>query len=163
IFLISILPVSAQTGAQIDFSKQVQPIFTESCVGCHKGANAPAGLQLDTPAGLFKGSASGAVVVPGNSKHSLLGQRIADTTGNQMPPGGPLAKDQIQTILTWIDEGAKAEGNAEVSAAPARPRAQQPTFATVSTAAQERQMIDYYCRTCHPGVNGLPLDKMDTA
>src|SRR5580700_3469522 len=98
---------SQQPPSSIEFNQQVQPIFTENCVGCHKGANAPAGLQLDSSSGVLKGSSSGAVVVPGNSKQSLLVQRISDTSGNQMPPAGPLAKDLIRVIADWIDQGAK--------------------------------------------------------
>src|SRR5579862_4334578 len=132
---------SQQPAANVDFNKQVQPIFTEQCVGCHKGSGAPSGLQLDSAAGALKGSSSGAVIVPGNSKQSLLAQRISDTAGNQMPPGGPLAKDQIDTIINWIDQGAKADVNpgelTQASPAPARVRPPLPTITTVATAAQE--------------------------
>src|ERR1019366_4898050 len=81
------LPLAAQQPA-VDFNKQVQPILDTNCTVCHKGNSAPSGLHLDTAAGLMKGSASGAVIVAGKSKDSLLVQRISDTTGSQMPPAG---------------------------------------------------------------------------
>src|ERR1700722_709199 len=105
---ITAINVTAQQPA-VDFNKQVQPILTENCTGCHKGGSAPAGLHLDTAAGLMKGSSSGGVIVPGKSQDSLLVQRISDTTGGQMPPSGPLSKDQIKIITDWVDQGAKAD------------------------------------------------------
>src|SRR5271154_5251199 len=86
--------LAAQQAANaVDFSKQIQPILNTNCTGCHKGSSAPANLRLDSAAGVLIGSDSGQVVIPGNSKDSLLAQRISDTTGEQMPPNGPLSKD----------------------------------------------------------------------
>jgi len=168
--VFALLMAAMELGAQqpvapIDFGKQVQPILTENCAVCHKGANAPAGLQLNSAAGVIKGSNSGAVVVPGNSPQSVLARRISDTSGHQMPPGGSLAKDQIQIIIDWIDQGAKADFTpgdlAQPSRSPARPRAPLPNLSAVNTAAQERAMLDYYCVSCHPGSGGLALDQID--
>ncbi len=52
------------------------------------------------------------MIVPGNAKQSLLVQRISDTTGNQMPPNGPLSAEQIRLITEWVNQGAKTEGAA---------------------------------------------------
>ena len=106
------LPAQQAPAPSVDFVKQVQPIFVGECSGCHRGATAPAGLQLDTVAGLMQGSGSGKVIVPGNAKQSLLVQRVSDTTGNQMPPNGPLSAEQIRLITAWVNEGAKTEGAA---------------------------------------------------
>lgn len=154
---------SQQPAANIEFGKQVQPILTESCAGCHQGASAPAGLQLDSASGLMKGSNSGAVVVTGKSRQSLLVQRISDTGGNQMPPGGALSKDQIRIIADWIDQGAKTDG---VSAPAPAPRPTLPAISKVTSATQERAIVDFYCVTCHKGAGapaGLALDKLDPA
>jgi cytochrome c5 len=155
---------------KLDYGKNVQPIFTANCVGCHKGASAPAGLQLDSAVGVFQGSSSEKVIVPGSSKQSVLAQRISDTTGNQMPPGGPLSKDQIAIITSWIDEGAKADlGTGETRAATAIPPIQSyypPAVTAVTSAAMERSYFESYCMTCHKGPSapaGLQLDKLDTA
>jgi ankyrin repeat protein len=46
-------------------------------------------------------------VVPGSSDNSFLYHRISGNAyGMQMPPTGPLRAEQIQTIKTWIDQGA---------------------------------------------------------
>src|SRR5215471_13731620 len=103
--------LAQQPAGAIDYAQQVQPIFNNNCIGCHKGGSAPANLRLDSAVGVLGGSDSGKVVIPGNSKGSLLAQRISDTTGEQMPPNKPLPKDLIATIVNWIDQGAKADVN----------------------------------------------------
>jgi cytochrome c5 len=152
----------------VNFEKDVQPIFEAKCLTCHSGASAIAGLHLDTAAGVLRGSAEHPVVVPGNSQKSVLAQRVSDTTGNQMPPTEPLSKEQIATIVNWINQGAKANVSAaELAPATApKPRVPPPTFSTVSTAAQERAMLDYYCVICHSGreaPKGLKIDQLDPA
>jgi mono/diheme cytochrome c family protein len=165
ILLVSATQLSSQQtpAPSVDFVKQVQPIFVGECSGCHRGATAPAGLQLDTVAGLMQGSGSGKVIVPGNAKQSLLVQRVSDTTGNQMPPNGPLSAEQIRLITAWVNEGAKTEGAATGTVVT---RKLPPPVSTVTSSAVERTLLDGYCVTCHQGPGapaGLQLDKLDTA
>ncbi len=148
--------------APVEFGKQVQPILDSNCIMCHKGAGAPAGLQLDSAADVMKGSASGGVIVPGKSKDSLLVQRISDTTGNQMPPAGPLSKDQIRIITDWVDQGAKTEVAVQATAAIPPP----PSVASITSATAERSYFQAYCFKCHSGPGaqmGMEIDKLDTA
>ncbi len=161
---------AADSGKAVDFSKQVQPILSTNCTMCHKGGSAPAGLQLDSAAGLMKGSSSGGVIVAGKSKDSLLVQRISDTTGAQMPPTGPLSKDQIKIITDWVDQGAKldvpVEAAAPAPAPAARPVPPPPSVTAIASAAIEHSYFQAYCFTCHSGPSapmGLELDKLDTA
>ena len=48
------------------------------------------------------------VVVAGDSKGSLLAQKIlgTQTRGTLMPPNGKMTADEIQAILDWIAAGA---------------------------------------------------------
>jgi ankyrin repeat protein len=50
--------------------------------------------------------ANGARIIPGNSEASRLYLVLAGRLGVQMPPAGPLSAAQIETIRTWIDQGA---------------------------------------------------------
>jgi mono/diheme cytochrome c family protein len=161
-------PVAAQHS--IDFQRDIQPIFNDNCIACHRGAGAPAGLQLDSAAGVLKGSTARSVIVPGDAQKSILAQRVSDTTGNQMPPGGPLSKEQIAFIVEWINQGAKVPAGpvpvTQAAPAPAKARPALPNIATVTTAAQERAMLDYYCVVCHQGTaapKGLKIDQLDPA
>src|SRR5579871_1695592 len=169
-FLITLLvafasPTLAQQpqSTTVDFSKDVQPILNENCKLCHVGTGAPAGLALDTPEALMAGSASGKVVSPGNSKDSVLVQRITEGT---MPPSAPLSKQQIGTIAAWVDQGAKIEG---LGAAQAAARPANPNFATTAHG----KLMSQYCLGCHnPQAKGfwgtgapvgMELDKLDPA
>ncbi|HMY73081.1 MAG TPA: PSD1 and planctomycete cytochrome C domain-containing protein, partial [Blastocatellia bacterium] len=106
--------VSAQT--QIDFKRDIEPIFAASCNQCHGAKKAGGQLRLDVKAAALKGGIGGAVIVPGNSKQSRLLARIRGEGGEkQMPIGGePLKPEQIELIRRWIDQGAVwPEGDGE--------------------------------------------------
>lgn len=100
--------LSQQTPPAVDFQKEIQPILTRNCQGCHQGGAAPADLRLDSAAALLQGSISGKVIVPGKSAESLLVQRIIDRSGVRMPLNGrPLPDADVALIRAWIDQGAK--------------------------------------------------------
>ena len=166
-FAASVLALAQAPGGSIDYRKDIQPIFDANCTVCHKGATAPGGLRLDSAAGLLHGGSSGKTVVGGNSRESLLAQRLIHSSGNQMPPSGPLPKPEIAAILRWIDQGAKAEVSAADLAAlqqPRRVKRLEPVIREISNSAQERALLDYYCVTCHTGKDapmGLKLDELD--
>lgn len=160
---VTAIDLAAQQ-APVDYNKQIQPILDKNCVECHIGNTAPAQLQLDSAANLAKGSASGGVIVPGNSKDSLLIQRISNTTGNQMPPGGSLSKDDIKTIVEWVDQGAKFPAGQQISIA--APVKFPPTVASITSPTAEHSYFQAYCFKCHSGPNaemGMNIDKLDTA
>jgi mono/diheme cytochrome c family protein len=101
-----VLAVSVRAHAAApDFESQILPIFRTSCAGCHGEKQPQAGLRLDELSGVLKGGTSGAVVAPGNSRGSLLYQRIAATDAKvRMPPAGaPLSPEQVSLIAAWID------------------------------------------------------------
>ena len=165
--VVATMPVSSQQAAgNIDFEKDVQPVLAQNCIVCHKGANAPAGLRLDTAAGVLKGSDAGAVVVPGKSSESSLARRISDTTGNQMPPTRPMPEAQIRTIVEWINQGASANmdpaGLTRDTPVLSAPRGPVPKVTVVTAPAQEQALLDYYCASCHPGSGGVDLKAADT-
>src|SRR5215510_217952 len=93
---------------RIDFKRQIEPIFARSCYQCHGAKKAMGQLRLDGKESALKGELSGAAIIPGDSKHSLLVKRILGE-GNEarMPMGGaPLKPAEIARIRRWIDEGA---------------------------------------------------------
>lgn len=107
--LSACLSLSAQAGGNpaVVFEQKILPVLEKNCFKCHSGDGAQAGLDVRTRAGLLRGGAKGASVIPGDSAKSPLLQRVA--TG-QMPLGSkPLAAADIDLIKQWIDQGAKAE------------------------------------------------------
>ena len=98
----------------MSYSKDVQPIVQANCAECHTGNGAgiqKSGLDMSSYDALMKGTKFGPVIVPGNSVSStlvLLIQGKADPSIS-MPHGskGSLSEADINTVVTWIDQGAK--------------------------------------------------------
>ena len=99
--------VRTQTPARVDFAKDVQPIFRQSCIGCHGPSQQMAGFRLDRRRDAMRGGTI-AVIGPGNSDGSRLYRRlIGSEFGAQMPPTGALTPDRVAIIKAWIDQGAE--------------------------------------------------------
>lgn len=111
----------AETVPQVSFRDDVLPIMKSSCVQCHDVASegvATSGLNLSDYAAIMEGTRFGDVVVPGSAESSSLYLVVAHKTDPQihMPPhhqdslaegrGEALSELQIETIKTWIDQGA---------------------------------------------------------
>jgi hypothetical protein len=97
---------------QIDFKRQVEPIFARSCYQCHGAKKVMGQLRLDSGELAMKGGVSGPSIIPGDGKQSLLLKRILGE-GNEarMPMGGaPLKPAEIALIGKWIDQGANWSG-----------------------------------------------------
>lgn len=102
----------------ISLSKDVQPIFNASCVGCHSGAN-PSGLNIAAASAFgnlvnVKSSQSPLMrVAPRDPDKSYLIIKLKGTqaqaggSGERMPLNKPALSDaQIETISRWISIGA---------------------------------------------------------
>jgi ankyrin repeat protein len=104
-----VVPLSAQESRKVDFAHDVQPLFKANCYGCHGPAKQINGFRLDRRRRVMANrvGANGDFIVPGNSQESRLFLKlIGNKSGLQMPPAGPLPAEQINTIKTWIDQGA---------------------------------------------------------
>jgi hypothetical protein len=95
--------------AQVDFARDIEPIFHERCYMCHGSAVQMNGFRLDRKQDALRGSLSGPMILPGNSAESKITERITSgQDGFRMPPAGePLAAGQIAAIRAWIDGGAE--------------------------------------------------------
>src|SRR5712691_8507664 len=91
---------SQQPSADDFFTTNVRPIFESRCYACHSGSTPKGDLNLDVKSLALKGGASGAVILPGNSKESRLMHRVMGADGvTQMPLAGkPLTFEQISTL-----------------------------------------------------------------
>ncbi|MCU0705431.1 MAG: PSD1 and planctomycete cytochrome C domain-containing protein [Fimbriiglobus sp.] len=92
------------------FENKIRPVLVEKCYSCHT-ANTPkgakAGLKLDTAAGLLKGGDSGAAIVPGNAKKSLLVKALKGIGDVPvMPPKEKLPAEVVADFEKWIEMGA---------------------------------------------------------
>jgi len=110
--ILAVLWLTAEARAAVDFLRQVHPILAARCLSCHGANNPQGGLTLTTRAGVLR------TVTPGDSKGSVLLQRINGDKPPRMPMGGdPLTPEEIALIEAWIDEGAKG-GDETTPAAP---------------------------------------------
>jgi formylglycine-generating enzyme required for sulfatase activity/mono/diheme cytochrome c family protein len=96
---------------KIDFVKDVQPILEFNCVACHREGEAKGKLRLDTRDLAIKGGDDGPGIVPFDSSKSPVHTSTALPADHDdlMPPsnkGGPMPKENIQTLKEWIDQGA---------------------------------------------------------
>ncbi|MCC6404316.1 MAG: PSD1 domain-containing protein [Fimbriimonadaceae bacterium] len=100
---------------QLGFDPQVWRVFKASCAVCHNSDGASGGLDLTSEKTLAKGGVSGQLVVPGAPEQSELVRRITGSSGKPVMPLGfkPLAKEDVQRIIDWIKNGARA-GSTEV-------------------------------------------------
>lgn len=93
----------------VDFVKDIQPLFRETCHKCHGSSRKEAGLRLDRRDDALNGGDSGPLFVVGKSAESLLIKYVAGVDPDVvMPPeGDKLSDEQIGLIRAWIDQGAK--------------------------------------------------------
>jgi formylglycine-generating enzyme required for sulfatase activity len=90
--------------AAVDFEKQIRPIITSQCLGCHSAARPAGGLRLNTRETVLRGS----IVVPGKPDASqlYLVLELPAGTPKAMPPGMQLSKADRGVVRQWITEGA---------------------------------------------------------
>jgi len=88
----------------VSYSKDVQPLWNQSCISCHKaGATAPDLTAANSYAALMT---SNKYVVAGNASSSLLFKLMAGTASPVMPPDGKISDSKIAIIEKWINDGA---------------------------------------------------------
>jgi mono/diheme cytochrome c family protein len=95
----------------VSFTKQVEPLFQETCASCHNGNNPATNLSLDYTAYSdfweYLIDYQPKIIISGNAANSIL---YRDISGNpQLMPPSPrprLTQNQIDGIKTWITEGA---------------------------------------------------------
>lgn len=93
----------------IDFTKEIKPIFENSCVNCHGHGRDKGGFKMDTRETFLAGGDSGDAIVVGNSAQSYLVHLVAGTDPDSIMPkkGTKLTPAQVGLLRAWIDQGAK--------------------------------------------------------
>ncbi|MBC8164458.1 MAG: DUF1549 domain-containing protein, partial [Bryobacteraceae bacterium] len=103
----------AADSRSIEFNRDVRPIFSDKCFTCH-GPDASAKkipFRLDRESAAKADLGGHKAIVDGDSAASTVVARITETSAaRKMPPaysGLSLTTTEIETIRTWIDQGAK--------------------------------------------------------
>ncbi len=155
-FLLAVTLVLGSTSAQgrqdenVDFLRDLQPIFKASCHKCH-GAEKPKGqFRLDLKAFALKGGISGKTILPGKGSESPLVKLLleADEDARMPQKAPPLAREKIDLIRRWIDQGAEwpdsAGGEATLETHWAYAKPARPASPVVRNAAWVRNPIDAF-------------------
>ena len=113
--------VGTAKAGEVDFRRDIVPIFKTSCVMCHLPGNEPGGLALHPKGGYanlvgVKSMQSPLLrVAPGSPEDSYLYRKLVGTqvaaggSGERMPFGdSALSNEQIEAVRRWIVDGAKA-------------------------------------------------------
>ena len=105
------LTLVADLGArEIDFVRDVRPIFQARCYECHGPETQKSGLRLDVRAAALAGGEFHAPnILPGDPKGSSLIRLVSGQDPDlRMPPKGePLTPDEVETLTAWIAQGAR--------------------------------------------------------
>jgi len=96
-------PAAAQP-AGVSYTKDVMPIFEQSCIKCHGGDKTEASLSLKDYAKLMAGSENGPVVKPGSAADSELVKLVA--AGKMPKRANRLPDNQIKILTDWVNAGA---------------------------------------------------------
>ncbi|MBD2756950.1 c-type cytochrome domain-containing protein [Spirosoma validum] len=102
-------PITDVNQAKV-YQQIINPILQTRCVQCHNADKSKAGLRLDSPDKITKGSEDGPVLVAGKSSNSDLVKvcLLPEEDDHHMPPKGKpqLTESQIALLTWWIDQGA---------------------------------------------------------
>ncbi len=109
-----------KTSTGVSFKNNVFPVIKAKCLPCHSEDNFnPSELSMDSYEAIAKGGKHGTPFKAGKSDESLLVQKTGDDPpfGDRMPLNSKkkirdgravwLTPEEVTTIATWIDQGAK--------------------------------------------------------
>ncbi len=153
IFFCASLAAAAVPG-KIDFARDIQPLFSARCYGCHGPQQQMSGLRLDVKDAAIRGGYSGPLFKSGDGGNSTLIHRISGDKGfAAMPPVGPrLAGDEIALLRAWIDQGANWPDTGTAAAASrtsshwAFQAIAHPAIPQVADASWVRNPVDAFIR-----------------
>ncbi len=115
LFVLLVCQSTLRANEAPDYSKDVAPILTKYCAGCHNGDDAEGKLSVESYADLQKGGEHGASVVPGQAASSRLIRLVTGEAEPKMPPEDNEAptSDEIAVLKAWVEAGAKGPDGIE--------------------------------------------------
>lgn len=142
IFLIAMIGLTTQglSAEEIDYSRQIRPLLSNSCYACHgpDRSNQENELRLD-----FRKHAIETAIIPGDADSSELIRRLTSSDDTeQMPPPESnrpgLNADQIALVREWINQGAKFTSHWSYD------KPERPELPTVSANAWPINALDHF-------------------
>ncbi|MBC9867109.1 MAG: DUF1549 domain-containing protein [Opitutae bacterium] len=93
----------SSVSGEMDFERDVAPVFEAKCLSCHSRADAEGDFILETRAAAFGHPDA---IVPGEASQSYLVEMISGTLPEMPEEGDPLTENEVSMIRQWIDAGA---------------------------------------------------------
>lgn len=153
---------------QVDYVRQIKPIFAKKCFACHGALQQKSGLRLDTVALIRKGGESGAGLVPGQPDDSLLMEILTGRDGRLMPPAGEgtaLSADEVDLVKRWISQGARGPADEQPQVDPRQywsyQRPQRPPIPSVKNSEWVLTPIDAFIAAEHDRRGLVPSPAAD--
>ena len=97
---------SSPGGGEVSFNEHVLPILQARCIMCHGSSSGFGGFDASNYNGVMTSGQRGPWVKAGDAANSPL-IKLLQATSSFMPPTGNLPGSEIQTIIDWINAGAK--------------------------------------------------------
>ena len=123
-----------------EFQTDLLPIIRTHCLRCHNSESRLAGLDLSTETSLFRGSASGSVLVPGRPQESPLYRMVHQ---GLMPPDQQTepSPSEMDILRDWIAS----------LPVPGSPQHSHASRAGVPTVTQQEviPLMLLHCTACH--------------
>ena len=102
------------TQRPVSFQYDIDPILNDKCLQCHKPPNGVGyvrtGMDMQSYDTLMKGTIFGTVIIPGDSKRSVLNKLTEGRAGElmRMPHGDAkkLTAEEIELLKSWVNQGA---------------------------------------------------------
>jgi WD40 repeat protein/mono/diheme cytochrome c family protein len=91
----------------VSYHKDIKPLFTATCNGCHRPEKSKGELDMTSYKSLMKGGKKGTPIVPGDPANSLLVKMISGPEPEMPDEGDPLKPEQVKLVERWVKEGAK--------------------------------------------------------
>jgi mono/diheme cytochrome c family protein len=115
--------------ANVDFAKQVLPVFQQHCIGCHGKDKAMGKLRLHTVQDIqAKQAEDDHFLIAGKPNESELYERLvlpAEDKKRMPKKADPLPKEETELIRLWIEQGAVFAVAANVAPQP-KPETKKP-------------------------------------
>ena len=88
-----------------ELADQVSAILKQNCLACHGAALRMSKLDLRTRESVLRGGERGPAIIPHNPGRSLLYKFVSHQEKPEMPPGGKLTDEEVDTLRRWIVAG----------------------------------------------------------
>ena len=114
-FVFSLAMNGCATKPAVSFQLDVNPILKDNCLQCHISPNGvgyiSTGLNMVSYETLMHGTIYGPVIVPGDSRRSILNKLVEGRAGKYMlmphDKKDALTEEEIKTLRLWVNQDAK--------------------------------------------------------